>query len=98
MKIEFEAKIIKINKNIIRDKLKTLGAELCFKEKLFTRITFDNPELRSKNTWVRLRDESGKVTLALKSVKNEDLVYGSSDGIYKNFYDINILIKPELVF
>lgn len=78
---EFEAKAIKINKEEIRRKLKKLGAKLVFPERLFTRITFDNPILKSENAWVRLRDEGDKITLAYKEVKNKTVVDGMSEII-----------------
>lgn len=80
MQTEFEAKSIKINKDQIRTKLKALGAEVVFPEREFTRMTFDNPDLRSKGAWVRLRDEGGgKMTLALKVVSDEKSIEGMKE-------------------
>jgi adenylate cyclase class 2 len=70
MQIEFEAKYPKINKDDIRTKLKDLGATLVFAEQKFIRMTFDTPELREKNAWVRLRDEGDKITMTFKIVEN----------------------------
>ena len=88
MDIEFEAKIIKINKDEVRVKLKQIEAELVFSEKLFTRATYDNPELKSKGAWIRLRDEGGKITLALKQVSNGKSVDGTRE-ISFNVSDFN---------
>lgn len=76
MQVEFEAKAIKINKDEIRKKLKKLGAKLIFKEREFTRMTFETPELREKGAWIRLRDEGDKVTLTLKMVSDESSIHG----------------------
>jgi adenylate cyclase class 2 len=79
MKTEFEAKVIKIDKDEIRTKLKDLGASLVFKERLFSRYTFSNPDLDSKKSWLRLRDEGDKVTLALKCVSDKNSISGMSE-------------------
>ena len=57
MQTEFEAKSLKINKDAIREKLKKLGAEKVFSESMFTRMTFESAELKSRGGWIRLRDE-----------------------------------------
>lgn len=74
--IEFEAKVLEIDKNIVRKRLRELGATLTFPEKLFTRATFDNLELRAKNAWVRVRDEGDRVTMAFKVVSDESKITG----------------------
>lgn len=79
MQIEFEAKSPKINKDEIRKKLKELGAELVFSERKFIRMTFDTPELRSKNAWVRLRDEGEKITMTFKIVEDEKSAAGMKE-------------------
>ncbi len=79
MNTEIEAKFLKINKNQIRAVLKSLGAEIVFNERKFRRMTFDNPILRDNNTWIRLRDEGDKYTLALKSVSNPNSIAGMKE-------------------
>ncbi len=76
MEIEFEAKAPKIDKDNIRAKLKEIGAELVFPERKFTRMTFDTPELQSKNAWVRLRDEGEQYTMTLKVVEDRNSIEG----------------------
>lgn len=76
MHTEFEAKFPKINKNDIREKLKKLGATLNFQERKFIRMTFDTPELRSKNAWVRLRNEGDKTTMTFKIVADQNSIEG----------------------
>ncbi len=75
-KIEFEAKVLEIDKNVVRKRLRELGATLVFPEKLFTRATFDNPELRAKNAWIRVRDEGDRFTMAFKIVSDESKITG----------------------
>ncbi len=76
MQIEFEAKAPKIDKDSIRTKLKELGAELVFPERKFIRMTFDTPELRAKNAWVRLRDEGDCYTMTFKVVDDRNSIEG----------------------
>ena len=83
MNTEIEAKFLNINKDDLREKLKSLGAELVFAEKKFQRITFDNPELKAKNAWIRLRDEGGKVTLALKMVSDANSITGMKESSFE---------------
>jgi len=85
MQTEFEAKFPKIDKAEIREKLKDLGAELVFSERKFIRMTFDTPELRAKNAWVRLRDEGDKITMTFKIVENEK----SASGMKEVGFDIS---------
>jgi adenylate cyclase class 2 len=95
MKTEFEAKFLKIEKDEIRQKLKALGAEMVFSERKFRRITFDNPELRSKNAWIRLRDEGDKVTLALKSVSDPSSISGMKESSFevKAFEEVIVFLE-----
>lgn len=79
MQTEFEAKFPKIAKDEIREKLKGLGAELVFAERKFIRMTFDTPELRAKNAWVRLRDEGDKITMTFKIVEDEKSASGMKE-------------------
>lgn len=79
MQIEFEAKYPKINKKEIREKLKDLGAELVFAERKFIRMTFDTPKLRTKNAWVRLRDEGDKTTMTFKVVDDKKSASGMKE-------------------
>lgn len=79
MHIEFEAKFPKINKEEIRSKLMELGAILNFSERKFIRMTFDTPELRSKNAWVRIRNEGDKITLTFKVEGNQNSIVGMKE-------------------
>ncbi len=69
MQIEYEAKFLNIDKDDIRVRLKDAGASLERPEYLQKRIPFHLPkEKRSKDSWLRVRDEGGDVTLSLKTV------------------------------
>ena len=79
MKTEFEAKYPKINKEKIRKKLKLIGAKLVFSERKFRRVTFVNSFLKKNKSWIRLRDEGDKVTLAVKSSLDRKSINGMKE-------------------
>ena len=70
--IEFEAKFYPIDKNLIRSKLKQIGATLTKPERMMRAQVF-NKELNQniKCDYIRVRDEGDKVTLSAKSHAKE---------------------------
>ncbi len=72
MQIEFEAKFINIDKEAVRNKLKSIGATLIRPEFLMKRVVFD-PPVEIKGGWLRVRDEGDKVTLSLKVVDGQEI-------------------------
>ena len=71
MDIEYEAKFINIEKNGIREKLRSLGAQLIKSEFLQKRTVFFLPGKRDSTTsWLRVRDEGDRITVSLKIVVN----------------------------
>ena len=66
MKTEFEAKFLNINIEDTRQKLTELGATLEQPMRLMKRAIIDNDFLKSKNAFVRIRDEGHKVSLTYK--------------------------------
>ncbi|MBI2573443.1 CYTH domain-containing protein [Candidatus Woesearchaeota archaeon] len=72
MDIEFEATFSNINKKKIRAKLKEVGAILVKKEFLQRRSVFHFPQGHEINGgWIRIRDESDKITMSLKVVDGD---------------------------
>lgn len=72
--IEFEAKFTNIDKNEIREKLRTLKANLIKSEFLQKRIAFNLPkEHQIPGAWVRVRDEQDKITMSLKIVSGSKI-------------------------
>jgi adenylate cyclase class 2 len=76
MKIEYEVKILDIDVDEIAKKLKKLGARKV-SEKILRRYTYDFTP-RKENSWIRLRDEGDKVTLAIKEI-HDDSVEGTHE-------------------
>jgi len=74
MKIEYEATFLDIHVSDFKNKLLEAGAFLVSPEFLQRRVTLELPsEKRDANTWLRVRDEGGKITLTLKSVDGKTI-------------------------
>lgn len=71
MAIEYEATFPSINKEQIRIKLKSLGADLIFTETLQKRINFYPLVEINGDSWVRVRDEGNIVTMSFKTVPDK---------------------------
>jgi len=64
---EIEVKFLDVNKTEIENKLKALGAELVSSNIQHSKsFDFEDKRLADKYSWVRLREQEGKVTLAYK--------------------------------
>lgn len=72
MSQEFEIKFIKINKNQIREKCKSIGLVCVTEEFLMVRKTF-HPTTTDKNEWFRIRQESDKITMTYKCIHNDSI-------------------------
>jgi adenylate cyclase, class 2 len=74
MDIEYEAKFLNVNKDEMRQRLTKVRAKLVRPEYLQKRAPFHLPkEKRSKDAWLRVRDEGDKITLSLKMVDGEGI-------------------------
>lgn len=80
MQTEIEAKFLDIDPEVIRAKLRDLGATLVQSERLMRRKNYDFEDLRLQkiNGWVRVRDEGNKVTLAYKQL-NDRTLHGTKE-------------------
>ena len=72
MNIEYEATFTQINKNQMRQKLKSIGAKLIKTEFLMKRVVFHPPQ-QIKNSWMRVRNEGDKITMSLKIVTGKKI-------------------------
>lgn len=73
MNTEIEVKFLHVDHEGVRAKLKEIGA-VCEKPmRLMRRVTFDSPEMKAKNGWIRVRDEGDKVTLGYKQTDSLDI-------------------------
>ena len=80
METEIEAKWLNIDKDAIRQKLRSVGANLVTKERKMIRSVFDYPDMRLEKVggWVRVRDEADKVTMSYKQL-NDRSVHGTKE-------------------
>ena len=72
METEFEAKFYPVEKEKIRQKLKTIGANLVYSERKMKRVIFDyvtNPQLQCH--YLRVRDEGNRITFSAKTHQPE---------------------------
>jgi adenylate cyclase class 2 len=74
MQIEYEATFININKDEVRQRLITAGAQLIRPEFLQRRVILDLPaEKRGIDRWLRVRDEGDKITMSLKIIDGDQI-------------------------
>lgn len=69
MKSEYEVKILNIDVEKIKEKLKSLGANLCW-SLLQRRYIYDFTPKR-KHEWIRLRTNGLKTTLTIKNIESQ---------------------------
>ena len=69
MNTEYEATFTSIDKEVVRKKLRDIGARLLKPEVLYKRVVFKLPKgHEDMNKFVRVRDEQDKITMSFKSV------------------------------
>lgn len=74
MQIEYEATFLEIDKDKVRAQLKKAGAELVKPEVLMKRYNFTLPKNNEiAGSWVRVRDEGGKITMSVKMMCGEKI-------------------------
>lgn len=66
MQTEYEAKFINIDLDYMRRQLDQLGAKQTQKMRIMKRAIIDNPDMKQKNAFLRVRDEGDKTTLTYK--------------------------------
>ena len=74
MQIEYEATFTEVDKDLIREKLEKVGAELVRPEFLQKRSVFNMPAGNEvKGGWARVRDEGDKITMSVKIVDGDKI-------------------------
>lgn len=74
MKNEIEATFLSVDKDSVRTRLKETGFELKTPEYLMRRKTFDFSRIApGQNKWGRVRQESDKVTMAIKEIRGSGI-------------------------
>lgn len=86
---EIEAQFLDIDKDIIRTKLKKLGAELVKPEVLMKRVVFSLDD----HSYARVRDEGDKIVMTYKNVLDENSILGTKEvNVVVDNYDNAILL------
>ena len=97
MQIEYEATFTDINKELIREKLREVGAELKRKEYFQRRTVFNLPKNNEiKDGWVRIRDEGDKITMSLKVVDGGNIEDQKEACVHVSNYNEAELILTTL--
>lgn len=80
MQVEIEAKFLDVNADILREKLKSIGAKQVHAEQAMRRVVLDYPDSRLEKIggWVRVRDEGDKVTFSYKQL-NDRTLHGTKE-------------------
>lgn len=80
MQTEIEAKFLDVDHDLLRAKLKQLGATCEQPMRLMRRKNYDYPDSRLEKIggWVRVRDEGDKVTLSYKQL-NDRTLHGTQE-------------------
>lgn len=66
MQSEIEVKFLNIDHDMIRDRLKSIGAVCEHELRLMRRFVVETPEMKTRDAFLRVRDEGGKVTMTYK--------------------------------
>ncbi len=96
MEIEFEVKILDIDVEEIKKKLKSIGAKKDM-ERNMRRYVYD---LKTKDTdaWIRLRDQGDRVTLTIKEIHNDNIDGTKEVEIVVDDFDKTHLLLSKLGF
>ena len=78
--LEIELKFYPIDKDDIRERLRSAGFEMTTPEFMMTRATFDAPHL--PGSWGRVRVEKDKITMSIKCGKKQ-CITGTSEASLK---------------
>ena len=90
MNDEIEVKFVNIDHDTIRNELESIGAVLEQPMRLMKRVTIDSNDMRSKNAFVRVRDQGDKVTLTYKQFDELSLNGAKEIEITVNDFDETI--------
>jgi len=97
MNIEYEATFLDVNKDEMRKRLKDAGATLVRPEYLQKRIPFHLPGgKRSKDAWLRVRDEGDKITLSLKIIDGDKIEDQKEICLVVNDFDETVKLLESI--
>ncbi|MBQ2643889.1 MAG: CYTH domain-containing protein [Candidatus Saccharibacteria bacterium] len=86
MKLEIEAVFCDVDKNKIREKLRSLGARLIVPERKMVRTVFHLPH-DPKHCFARVRDEGDKIVITYKEFDNDSVTGVKEINLIVNDYE-----------
>ncbi len=97
MDIEYEATFENVDKNLIREKLKSLGAELIRPEYMQKRLVFNLPEGHGiEGGWLRVRDEGDKITMGLKAISGDGIERQKETEVVINSFESGSVLLQSI--
>lgn len=93
MNSEIEVKFVDVDHDVIRERLKDLGAKLEHPVRLMRRVVFHNSEMDQKDAFLRVRDEGYRTTVTYKQFDAHSVDGAKEYEIEASSFDetINIL-------
>lgn len=88
--IEYEARVLEINKEELEKKLKNLGAEKIADFDYRRRVYDFNP--KEEERWIRLRTNGKKTTLTIKEIKSQEI-----DGTEETEIEVSDFEKTNII-
>lgn len=96
MKTEIEAKFLNIDLDEIRAKLKDADAVCDQPMQVMRRVTFDTPEMKARNGFVRVRDEGHRITMTYKQYDEMSLTGAKEIELNVNSYEDALLFVQAI--
>jgi len=90
MDTEIEAKFTDVNHDEMRSELKQLGAKLLQPMRLMKRVIIENDSMKSKDAFIRVRDQGDKVTVTYKQFDELSLTGAKEIEIVVDDFDKTI--------
>ena len=88
--IEYEARVLEINREKLEEKLKSLSAEK-IKDFNYKRMVYHFNSI-DDGKWIRLRTDGKKTTLTVKEIKKQDI-----DGTEENEIEVSDFEKTNVI-
>ena len=95
MKPEIEAKFLDVDFNVMRETLKRLGATCEQPMRYMRRAIIETSALRSKGSFVRIRDEGDKVTLTYKQFHDDSISGAHEIEVVVSDFDDTIALLDQ---
>lgn len=96
MQTEIEAKFLRVDPEDIRTRLEKVGATCKQPMMLMRRVIFDNDDLKTKNAFVRVRDEGYRIAMTYKQYDEISLTGAKEIEFSVSDYDAAVAFTEAL--